>query len=900
MIKALYLIDGYNLIYQAYYAFKNRPLYNPEGRNSSAIYGFFRSFFAMKRERHPSHLAVIFDSKVKTFRHIEYPLYKAQRDATPEELHIQIDVIEEILKTLGISLLRCDGYEADDIIATLALQCKKENLHCFIISKDKDLLQVVGDNIVVLRQQKGQSGFDEWGREEVHINLGIYPEQLIDFLALTGDQSDNIPGVQGIGPKTAVKLLLQYNTLDNIYAHIQEITPEGQKQKLLQAKEAAELSRRLVTLRTDVPLNVKTSEFELRALNIEGAIPLFSKEGMKTLVEELGGEAGEELNLTSTKPGSYCTVTELKVLDRWIDEAKQSTVFAFDVETDSKDDMLASPVGFSLCTSPGKACYIPIKANDIQVLDQAAVKQKLKELLENPHSQVIGQNIKYDYKVLKRWGITIAGIYFDTMIAAWVLESGAMSAYNIDKLAEKYLSHNTIKYSELIEKKSGLLLSDIEIIKVSDYAAEDADITLKLYLHFKELLKEQRLDKVFYDIEMPLVKVLAEMELKGIRILPQKLKQLSEQYAVRMKDLEEEIYKLCGKEFNINSTKQLQQVLFTERKLTPVKKTKTGYSTDTQVLEILTATTDDEVPCLVLEHRSMAKLKNTYLDTLPELIHAETGRIHTQFIQTGTTTGRLSSKDPNLQNIPIRDEDGRKIREAFIPEAGSVFVSADYSQIELVVLAHLSHDALLIDAFNSSRDVHTETAAIIFNEKREHITPEQRRLGKTINFGVIYGMSSFRLARDLKISKKEALEFINNYFKEFKGVKDYIENTIISAEKLEYVNTLMGRKRKIFNINSKNRMEKKAAERIAVNTTVQGSAADIVKCAMREIAASLQKKGLKTTLLLQVHDELIFEVPEKELGLVRDLLKNIMENVVKLKVALKVNIECGESWGSIH
>jgi DNA polymerase-1 len=900
MIKALYLIDGYNLIYQAYYAFKNRPLFNPEGRNSSAIFGFFRSFFAVKRERNPSHVAVIFDSKVKTFRHIEYEPYKAQRDATPEELHVQIDVIEEMLKKLGISLLRCDGFEADDLIATLALQCKKENLHCYIISKDKDVLQVVGDNTVVLRQQKGQGGFEEWGRAEVYNHLGVYPEQLVDYLALIGDQSDNVPGVQGIGPKTAVKLLSKYKTLDNIYKHVHEITPESQKQKLMQNREAAVLSRKLVTLRTDVPLRVTLNELELKALNLEEAIPLFSREGMKTLVQELGGEGSEELNLSSTEPGSYCTVTEIKELDRWIEEAKRSTVFAFDVETDSKDDMLATPIGFSLCSIPGKACYIPIRAHDIQVLDQETVKHKLKELLENPQHKVIGQNIKYDYKVLKRWGITITGIYFDTMIAAWVLESGSMSAYNIDKLAEKYLSHNTIKYSELIEKKSGDLLSDIDIEKATDYAAEDADITYKLYMHFKELLKEQELDSVFYDIEMPLLKVLAEMELKGIRILPQKLKQLSEQYAERMKSLEQEIYKLCGREFNINSTKQLQQVLFEERNLKPVKKTKTGYSTDTQVLEILTATTDDAVPRRVLEHRSLAKLKNTYLDTLPELINTHTGRIHPQFIQTGTTTGRLSCKDPNLQNIPIRDEDGRKIREAFVPEAGSVFLSADYSQIELVVLAHLSDDALLIDAFKGGRDIHTETAAIVFNIKRQEVTPEQRRLGKTINFGVIYGMSSFRLARDLKISRKEADDFINNYFVKFKDVKNYIEKTIKSAEKSEYVQTIRGRKRKIFNINSKNRMEKMAAQRIAVNTTVQGSAADIVKCAMIEIAALLQKKGLKTTLLLQVHDELIFEVPENELDSVRELLKTVMENVVTLKVALKVNIECGESWGNIH
>jgi DNA polymerase-1 len=486
------------------------------------------------------------------------------------------------------------------------------------------------------------------------------------------------------------------------------------------------------------------------------------------------------------------------------------------------------------------------------------------------------------------------------MIAAWVLESGSMSTYNLDNLAEKYLGHSTIKYTDLIEKKSGLLLSDIDIGRATDYSAEDADITFKLYLHFAGLLKEAGLEAVFYPVEMPIIRVLAEMELKGIRILPQKLRELSKQYAGKMAELEEEVYTLCGREFNLNSTKQLQEILFMERKLKPVKKTKTGYSTDTQVLEILAATTEDVVPRKMLEHRSMAKLKNTYLDTLPGLINPQTGRIHTRFIQTGTTTGRLSSKDPNLQNIPIRDEEGRKIREAFVPAAGCVFLSADYSQIELAILAHMADDALLIQAFNQGRDVHTETAAIIFNTGREQVTPEQRRVGKTINFGVIYGMSSFRLARDLKLSKKDAEDFINYYFERFSGVRTYIDETISSAENTGYVKTIMGRRREILNINSKNRMEKMAAQRIAVNTTIQGSAADIVKCAMRDIVTEISRNSLETALILQVHDELIFEVPEHEIDRVKPLVKKVMENIIHLKVRLKVNIEQGESWGNIH
>jgi DNA polymerase-1 len=900
MIKALYLIDGYNLIYQAYYAFKNRPLFTPDGRNSSAVFGFFRSFFALTRERHPSHLAVILDSKTKTFRHLEYPAYKAQRDATPEELHLQIDTIEEILTALEIPVLRCEGFEADDIIATLALQCKKQGFPCFIVSKDKDILQVVGDSVAVLRQQKGQAMFEEWGKEEVHAKMGVYPGQIRDFLALTGDQSDNIPGVQGIGPKSAQKLLAQFGSFDRIYANIGEVTPETQRRKLIESREQAELSRKLVTLRADVPVERDINRLECASLNVDAAIPLFARQGMKTLVQELGGEPEQVSALTSTKPETYTTVTTEAELAYWIIEAERAGIFAVDVETDSKNDMLAVPIGFSLCPAPGKACYIPIRAHDVEVLAAETVKAGLKKLLENPEHQVIGQNIKYDYKVLKRWGVTIARVFFDTMIAAWVLESGSMSSYNLDKLAEKYLGHDTIKYSDLIEKKSELLLSDIDITQATDYSAEDADITYKLYVRFVELLKQAGLESIFYTVEMPIIRVLAEMELKGIRILPQKLKSLSEQYAAGMSELEREVYQLCGREFNLNSPKQLQEVLFEERKLKPIKKTKTGYSTDTQVLEILAAGTDDPVPRKMLEHRSLAKLKNTYLDTLPELINPQTGRIHTRFIQTGTTTGRLSSKDPNLQNIPIRDEEGRKIREAFVPAAGCVFLSADYSQIELAVLAHIADDALLIQAFNQGRDVHTETAAIIFNIGRDQVTSEQRRVGKTINFGVIYGMSSFRLARDLKLSRQDAEDFINYYFEKFSGVKAYIDQTVRSAEKSGYVKTIMGRRREILNINSKNRMEKMAAQRIAVNTTIQGSAADIVKCAMRDIAAELARYRLETALILQVHDELIFEVPEAELSRVEPLVRNVMENIIRLKVRLKVNIEQGQSWGNIH
>ncbi|NOY09313.1 MAG: DNA polymerase I [Spirochaetes bacterium] len=909
MNEPAYFIDAYSLIYRSYFAFLRNPLKNPDGKNISAVFGFFRALFQLLKNRNPKNVAVVMDSKTPTFRHRKYPEYKANREKAPEDLHAQIPVIENILKALGIFWIRMDGYEADDIIATLVEQSKKRKTPCYILSGDKDLLQLVDKEVRVIHPEKGISSYTELGEQEVFKKRGVYPKQIVDYLALTGDQADNIPGVAGIGEKTAVKLLSQYNDLDTIYEHIDEIKPKGMHDKLADGRENAYLSRDLVILLKEVPIKVTSDMLRFKKLNSDKAIPLFSQEGMKTLVKELGGVYEEytrtvtpeneqqELFSETEERGEYRLIDNEAELDKWIKKAIKEHYVAFDSETTGLDEMQAVPVGFSLSFKEGTGCYIPVKAGGVSCIPEKIVKHKLNILFSDPGIKIIGQNIKYDYKILKRWGVEIKHIYFDTMIAAWLLDAAA-SSYGMDNLAGKYLHYRTIRYSDIVERPKEQTIADIDIKRVTDYAAEDADITLRLYRVFKPLLEERGMHKLFYNIEMPLVSILAEMELCGIKLEPGKLEDYSIQLKKELNSIEEKVFSLCGESFNINSTKQLQQILFGVRKLKPVRKTKTGFSTDTAVLKELAD--QDPVPQLVLEHRQLSKLKSTYVDALPRMVNRETGRIHTHFIQTGTATGRLSSKDPNLQNIPIREEEGRRIRDAFVSEDSFVFLSADYSQIELAVLAYLSGDPKLLDVFKKGGDIHRQTASLIFEIPEDEVTQVQRRIGKTINFGVIYGMSAYRLARDLKIARKDAERFINTYFEKYSGVSDYIDRTVKEAKEVGFVKTIMGRQRTITGISSSNRTERMSAERIAVNTPVQGSAADIVKLAMIKVSGSLKSSNFKASMLLQVHDELILEVQENELEPVSRIVKAAMENVLEIPVYLKVNIESGKSWGDIH
>jgi DNA polymerase I len=921
MSHELYLVDGYSVIYRGYFAFLNRPLLNPQGRNSSSVFVFFRTILQIIRERSPAYLAVAMDSRVPTFRHQRYDQYKANREKAPEDLHAQVPVIEEILAALGIASVRVDGYEADDVIATLSERCRESRRPCWILSGDKDILQLIGGNVRLLSQERGASDLTEYSREKVFESKGVYPEQIVDFLALTGDSSDNVPGVKGIGEKTAQKLLSQFGDLSRIYSKIDEVAPESLKKKLLEGKDSATLSRELVTLVKDVPGLPELEQMRLGPLRADAAIPLFEREGMKSIVTEIQGKAQEpppaaagkkaaekglaegqaavetapRVTLASTVPGTYATVTSPSELELWLEKARRAGVFSLGMETDSADEMRARPLGLSLAVEPGQACYVPLRAAGVTCIPEESVRQGFARLLGDPTLTAVGPNSKFVVKVLRRWGIRQEAASFDTMVAAFLLdtEEGTIS---LDRVAEKRLGYRTVRHADLVEKDQTLEQQPIQ--KVTDHAGEEADLNLRLYRMLGPELEAEGLAPIFRDVEMPLVGVLADMELTGIRILSPELAAYGREMERALAGLEDEIYLLCGRKFNINSTKQLQEILFTWRKLTPIRKTKTGYSTDVDVLEILAA--QDPVPEKILAHRKLSKLKSTYVDALPLLVNEQTGRLHTHYIQTGAATGRLASKDPNLQNIPVREVEGRRIRSAFVPAPGMRFISADYEQIELAILAFLSQDPMLLQAFKEGKDIHRQTASLIFGVPEDQVTPEHRRVGKTINFGVVYGMSSYGLSQSLKIARADADLFIRTYFQRYQGVDRFLKETIRSVEESGYVHTLFGRRRGIPTITSRNKTEKNAAERMAVNSPIQGTAADIVKMAMVNLHRRLAKERPGARILLQVHDEIILEVPEDEAADTARIVKEVMETVTSHDIPLRVQVETGESWGAFH
>ena len=944
----LYLLDSYGLIYRSYFAFVSHPLTNKAGENVSALYGFFRSLAMILKTYRPQYFLAAFDSRTPTFRHEWYPEYKATRDKTPEDLHAQIPHIEKILTTLGIACLRKDGFEADDIIATLARRAEKEGRRCVIISGDKDLAQLVGDFVSVLKPDKSEA-LAHCGIEEVKEHWGVAPVQILDYLSLIGDSADNIPGVKGIGPKTAVKLLQDYGTLDSVYEHIDAITGATQK-KLAAGKDSAYFSKKLITLAADVPIEGTLEDYRCDALHYAEAATLLKEYELPRL-GELYAKAAEEADTTgaegvnpatgaetaqaagaqprdgadstlkadtdippeagSNRPpaelrkntGEYRTVTDARDLEAVIAAAEAQGFAAFDCETTGLNPLYDSLVGFSLSLQAGTGIYVPLKApapelgeQPFTVMPFPAAKELLVRLWSNKALTLVLHNGKFDYQVLRTAKIfTRAGCrLFDTMIAAWLLEPDNLN-FGLENLAETQLGLQGINYKDVVPK--GCTFAAVPLPQATEYAAEDADLTLQLYHRYKPALEQTHLTALFETLEMPLMPLLADMEAQGIFLKKEELAAFSEELAETLARDEAEIYKLVGHPFNIASPKQLQEVLFTERKLPTGKKTKTGYSTDISVLEELAAI--DELPAKILDYRASAKLKSGYADALPLLADTH-GRIHTSFIQTGTATGRLSSRDPNLQNIPIRGEEGRKIRKAFYAADGCKLISADYAQIELVILAHFSQDENLVKAFRHGTDVHAATAALIFNVPVENVVPDMRRIAKVINFGVMYGMSAFRLANQLRISRTEAAEFITRYFTTYAGVSAFMETLKESAAEKGFVETLMGRRRYIRAINSKNQTQRAAAERIAINTPIQGSAADIVKTAMLRVDRALKQQRLKARLLLQVHDELILEAPDAEVDAVKALLKQEMEHVVELAVPLRVSIEAGSCWGDFH
>lgn len=955
--NTVYILDSYGLIYRCYFAFISRPLTNASGENVSALFGFFRNFHYILKHYAPKHIFAAMDSKTKTFRHEMYEQYKATRNKTPEDLHAQIPWIEDVLSALGIPVLQCDGYEADDVIATVAKKCAENGRTCRILSGDKDLMQLVDDTTQILKPENG-STWKLTGADGVEAEWGVRPEQLLDLLSLYGDTADNIPGVHGVGAKTAAKLLSQYKTLDGIYEHIEEIKG-AMKQKLIDGKENAYFSQKLVRLCDTVPcpdidaalsaeplvLHYAAAAERLKSYGISAVSKQYAElavehgETVFTDGELFGsntGAGGTEENAAalphadvftqsassqllsaqqnlpplSKNQGTYTSITDKAALHAFIDEilsSKEKTV-AFDCETDSLDTISARIAGFSMCRTAGTAVYVPLFTNNLFGSNELIQKQEafseLLRLFENPDVTVVLHNGKFDYKVLRSNGMTFrngrpACTLADTMIAAWILtpDRTGKNSYSLEWLSENILRLVGTEFSEIVPK--GMTFADIELEKAVPYACEDADFTFQLWKKLSKKLEEENLFTLFSDTEMKLMPVLAEMELNGIHLDAKTLTDYNTELTAGIEDAENEIYKTVGHTFNIASPKQLQTVLFEERHLKPGKKTKRGYSTDTSVLEELALY--DPIPKMILEFREMTKLQSTYVETLPEMCDTN-GRIHTDFVQTGTATGRLSCREPNLQNIPVRNEAGRRIRSAFTAPEGKVLISADYAQIELVILAHLSGDENMCRAFTQGTDVHKATAALIFGVEPENVTPEMRRTAKIINFGVIYGMSAFRLANDLGISRTKAAEFIENYFNTYSSINTFITETIRKAEEKGYVETIFGRKRPIAGINSKNKLEKSSAERIAVNTPVQGSAADIVKKAMLDVDEALSKEKNGAKLLLQVHDELILECPdnpetiEKTIALVKDK----MENAVKLSVPLRVSIEYGKNWGEFH
>ena len=929
--NTVYILDSYGLIYRCYFAFINRPLTNKDGNNVSAIFGFFRNLHSILKHYNPQFIACAMDSKTATFRHEMYKEYKATRNKTPEDLHAQIPWIDEILTDLGIPVLQCDGYEADDIIATVAKKCAQQGKSCRILSGDKDLMQLVTETTQILKPDHA----DVWkvtGPQGVQAEWGVPPEQLLDLLSLYGDSADNIPGVQGVGVKTAGKLLEQYKNLDGIYEHIDEIKGAMQK-KLIDGKENAYFSQKLIRLCDTVPCSdIDDAVNNPIQLNFEKAAQKLNQYGVPAVAKqyaELAVESGTSSSATTMiqtqaeesqteqvpslevkqNQGDYSVVTNLEELQNYINLIEENKkIVAFDCETTSLDTLNTQLVGFSLSSQVGKGIYVPLYTSNLfenlDFIPQDKALEQIARLFNNPQVTVILHNGKFDYKVLRSNGIKINNNkvsckLVDTMIAEWLLNSDktGKNSYSLEYLAETKLGLKGIEYEDLVPK--GQTFADLPVEKAYPYAAEDADFTFQLWQKLEPQLKSQNLYELFTSTEMCLMPLLAEMEIQGIHLDSQTLYDYNKELTIGIEDIQNKIYSTVGHAFNIASPKQLQEVLFTERGLKPTKKTKTGYSTDTSVLEELALY--DPVPKMILEYRELAKLQSTYVETLPSMCD-KNERIHTDFIQTGTATGRLSCREPNLQNIPVRNEAGRKIRSAFTATPGTILISADYSQIELVVLAHLSQDKNMCNAFISGTDVHKATAALIFGVPQEEVTPQMRRTAKTINFGVIYGMSAFRLANDLGISRTQAAEFIENYFKTYSSVNDFINSTIQKTEETGFVQTIFGRKRHIANINSKNKLEKSGAERMAVNTPVQGSAADIVKKAMLDVSKALEEENTQAKLILQVHDELLVECPDNPQTIEKtiSIIKEKMENAVKLNVPLKVSIEYGKNWGEFH
>ena len=877
--RKLFLIDGNSFCYRAYYAI--RSLTNSKGQPTNAVYGFVTMMNKIIKDNSPDMVAVAFDLKGPTFRHKKFEEYKAHRKPMPEDLVSQMPIIKEVVKAYNIPIYGIEGYEADDVLATIARKAEAKDIETFIVTGDKDALQLVGPHIKVYSTNKEGLIYDAKKVKEL---FGVGPESITDLMALMGDATDNIPGVYGIGEKTAVELMAEFGSLDNLLKNVDKVKGESKKKAIKENEKMAILSKELAVLDTEVPIKVDFKELELKPPDEEKLLELFKALEFKSMIKEFAPKG----KLGST----YELIDSEKRFEKLIEGLKAEKEFAFDFETTSEDPMLASLVGVSFSWEIGKSCYVPMNKD----FDPKDVLEALKPVFESDKIKKIGQNIKYEYIVLANYGIKLEGIAFDTMVASYLLNPSKLN-HNLEDISIEYLNHRmTTPIEELIGKgKHAITMDKVDVDKVCAYCCEDSDVTLRLKSILAKEISKRDLDNLLYDVEIPLIRVLAVMEISGIGIDKEYLAGLSGEMEKKLNKLTKSIYEIAGEEFNINSPKQLSKILFEKLKLPIIKKTKTGISTDEDVLTRLAA--KHELPQVLLEYRELAKLKSTYVDSLPSLINPKTGRVHTSFNQTVTATGRLSSSEPNLQNIPIKTEEGRKIRKAFIPKSrDNMLISADYSQIELRVLAHLSGDKNLAKAFKEGLDIHAFTASLVFGIEEKDVTTEMRNMAKTVNFGIIYGMSPYGLSQSLKIEVDKAKEFIDAYFERYPDVKQYLEGLIEEAREKGFVTTILGRRRYIPEINSQDVRLRQFAERTALNTPIQGSAADIIKVSMISIEERLEKKGLDSKMVLQVHDELVFDVVKSECGEIYKIVKDGMENVIKLKVPVEAHIEAGKNW----
>jgi len=890
--KRLFLIDGSELTYRAYFAFIRNPLINSKGENTSAVFGFTNTLLKLLREEEPDYIAVVFDTKKPTFRHQMFAAYKATRQKMPEEMSAQLPRIREVVEALKIPILEVEGYEADDLIGTLAVRGSRLGYEVIIFSGDKDMLQLVAEGVRVMRPGREGRETVVVNPEEVKRAIGVPPERVPDFLGLMGDSSDNVPGVPGVGPKTAVKLIKEFGGMEEVFKGLERVSPEKVRESIREHQEQALLSKKLVTIDTDVPVEIKIESLAKGEPNADELVKLFKDlEFTKFLSQIVPQEAAPQAN--------YTLVDSSEALHRLVERLRSVGTFSLDLETTHQEPMRASIVGFSFSPAKGEAFYIPVGHLWGKNLRLEEVKAKLGPILADERLKKVGQNIKYDKLVLENSGFTLKGICFDTMVASYLLDPSSRQ-HNLDLLSLKYLNHRMIPLSQLLGKGRGKISFDrVPISQAVAYSGEDADITLRLKEIFEPKLKSLELWPLFEKVEMPLLSVLCQMEKNGVAIDGELLGRMSSQLGEKLSSLAEEIYGLAGCRFNINSHQQLSQVLFDRLGLQRLRRTKTGYSTDVGVLEELAK--DSQIARRLLDYRQLSKLKNTYVDALPQLVNPETERIHTSFNQTVTATGRLSSSDPNLQNIPIKTELGRRIREAFIAgDQESVILSADYSQIELRIMAHLSEDKRLIEAFRQGEDIHRKTASLIFGLPLPQVTSQLRSRAKVVNFGIIYGMGPRGLSSRLDMPLQEAEEFIENYFATYPQVREYIESTIERAKRDGYVTTLLNRRRYLPELREERSKERSFAQRTAINTPVQGSAADMIKLAMINIQRELWERELESKLIIQVHDELVLEVPRRELKEVAQLVKEKMETALSLKVPIKADIGWGKNWAQAH